>query len=145
MRYCLLLVLIGLIIGCAKEAPSLAQLRIDETTLVRATVVDRARAAHFLELLEERDQLIEETTVMVQQYRQKLKSVNANYDANSETIVEVVDDYNRSRGQNQLRFIKLIANMKATTTAAEWQVIAKYHLDNFNMRQLVRTRATGGV
>ena len=145
MRYCLLLVLLGLMIGCAKEAPSLAQLRIDETTLVRATVVDPARAAGFLELLEERDQLIEETTVMVQQYRQKLKSANANYDANSETIVEVVDDYNRSRGQNQLRFIKLIANMKATTTAAEWQVIAEYHLDNFNMRQLVRIRATGGV
>jgi hypothetical protein len=145
MRYCLLLVLLGLIIGCAKKAPSLAQLRIDETTLVRATVLDPARAARFLDLLEERDQLIDETNVMMQQYRQKLKSVNANYDANSETIVEMIDDYNRDRSQNQLRFIKLIANMKATTMAAEWQVIAEYHLDNFNVRQLVQTRTTGGV
>jgi hypothetical protein len=131
--------------GCSKEVPSLAQLRVDETALVRATVVDPARAARFLELLEERDQLIEETSVMMQQYRRELKSINANYDANREIIVEMIDYYNRDRGQKQLRFIKLIRNMKATTTAAEWKVIAEFHLDNFNPRQLLYARATGGV
>lgn len=131
--------------GCTKEVPSLAQLRVDETALVRATVVDPVRAAHFLELLEERDRLIEETTVMMEQYRRELKSVNANYDANREVIVEMIDYYNRDRGQKQIYFIKLIAKMKATTTAAEWEVIAEFHLDNFSPRQLVYTRATGGV
>ena len=145
MKYCLLLVLLGQILGCAREAPGLAQLRADETALVRATVTDPTRVARFLELLEERDQLIEETAVMMQQYRRELKSINANYDANRDVIVEMIDYYNRDRGQKQLHFIKLIANMKTTTTAAEWKVIAEFHRKRFNPRQLLYARASGGV
>jgi len=114
--------------GCAKQAPDLAKLRADETTLVHATVVDPARATRFLELLKQRDQLIEETTVMMQQYQRELKSINADYDANREIIVEMIDYYNRDRGQKQLRFIKLIAKMKSITTATEWQIIAEFQL-----------------
>ena len=98
-----LLILLGIFIlgvtGCAKEVPSPEQLRVDETTLVRAIVVDPERAERFLKLLVQRDQLIEETSVMMQQYRRELKSINANYDADREVIVEMIDYFNRDRGQ----------------------------------------------
>ena len=131
--------------GCAKEVLDPAQLRADETALIKTTVTDPTRAARFLELLEQRDQLIEETSVMMQKYRRELKSINTDYDANREVIVEMIDYYNRDRGQKQLRFIKLIANMKAATTATEWKIIARFHLANFNPRQLLYARASGGI
>lgn len=131
--------------GCAKQAPDPVKLRADETTLVQATVVDPARAEQLLALLDERDSLIEETTAMLQQYRRELKAVNADYDASREITIEMVDQYNHDRAQKQLRFIELISQMKAATTAAEWQVIAEFQLDNFKARQLVYGRAKGGI
>ncbi len=129
--------------GCAKEVLDPAQLRADETTLIKTTVTDPARAARFLDLLDRRDQLIEKSTSLLQQYRQDLKTHNANYDVSREVIIGIVGIYNRERVQNQLRFIELLAGMKAATTAAEWKVIAEFQLDNFNHRQLVYGRATG--
>jgi hypothetical protein len=145
MRIFFLLFFVVLVSGCSKQISDPAQLLADEEALVRATVTDPARAARFLDLLEQRDRLIEETTAMMQQYRREFKSINSDYDADREIIVEMIDYYNRDRGQKQLRFIKLIANMKATTTAAEWKVIAEFQLENLNPRQLVYARATGGV
>jgi len=130
-------------VGCAKQAPDPAQLRADETTLVQSTVTDAARAERLLALLDERDRLIEETIEMLQQYRRELKAINADYDASREIIIEMVDQYNHDRAQKQLRFIDLIAQMKAATTAAEWKVIAEFQLDNFKVRQLVFGRAKG--
>ena len=131
--------------GCAKQSPDLAQLRADEIDLVQSTVVDPVRATRFLELLEQRDQLIAETTVMMQQYRRELKSINADYYANRKIIVEMIDYFNRDRGQIQIRFIKLIAEMKSTTTAAEWKIIAEYQLGNFKPRQLLYASTKGGI
>lgn len=144
MRIFSLFILIALVYGCTKSPPDPVQMRADETTLIQATVADSARADRLLGLLEERDDLIEEATVMLQQYRRDLKAINADYDARREIIVEMIDYYNRERAQKQLRFIELISDMKAATTAAEWEVIAEFQLDNFNARQLVYGRATGG-
>ena len=139
MKKIIVLVLLVIIApGCSKQAPDPAQLRADETTLIQATVTDPARAERLLGLLEERDRLIEETTAMLQQYRRELKAINADYDASREIVIEMVDQYNRDRAQKQLRFIDLIAQMKAATTAAEWQVIAEFQLGNFKARQLLR-------
>lgn len=138
-------VIFGLAIaGCTKAPPDPAQLRADETTLIQATVTDPARTERLLGLLDDRDSLIEETTMMLHQYRRELKSVNADYHADRDVIVEMLDQYNRDRAQKQLRFIELISDMKATTTAAEWKVIAEFQLENFNARQLVYGRVTGG-
>lgn len=132
-------------VGCAKQAPDPAQLRADETTLVQSTVVDDARAERLLVLLEERDRLIKETTEMLRQYRREMKVLNADYDASREVIVEMIDYYNRERAKNLLRFIELIKQMKATTNAGEWKVIAEFQLGNFNPRQLIYGRASGSL
>ncbi len=145
MRFYLLLIFAFLVLGCTKEGPDPAQLRANETALIRATVADPARTERLLGLLEERDRLLEETTEMLRQYRLELKAINADYDASREIIVEMIDYYNRDRALKQLRFIELISDMKATTTAVEWKVIAKFQLGNFNPRQLVFDRATGGI
>jgi hypothetical protein len=145
MRFYFLLIFVFLVHGCTKEGPDPAQLRADETTLIQQTVADPARAERLLSLLEDRDRLIGETTVMLRQYRREMKSVNADYGVSREIIVEMIDYYNRDRAQKQLRFIELISDMKAVTTAAEWKLIAKFQLGNFNPRQLVYDRTTAGI
>lgn len=144
-RYFLLTIFIYGATGCAREVLDPAQLRADETALIKTTVTDPARAARFLDLLLQRDRLIEKSSGLSQQYRQDLKTLNANYDASREEIVRIIGIYNRERVQNQLRFIELLADMKAATTAAEWKVIAEFQLGNFNHRQLVYGRATGAI
>jgi hypothetical protein len=143
---CLLLaIFISVAAGCAISPPDPAQLRADEIALIRATVADPVLTERLLSLLDDRDRLLEANTAMLQQYRRELKSINADYDASREIIVEMFDYYNRERAQKQLRFIELISDMKALTTAAEWKVIAKFQLGNFNPRQLVYDRATAGI
>ncbi len=144
MRFCFLLFLVVLVHGCTKQALNPEQLRAEETALIQATVTDPVRAERLLGLLEERELLITETTAMLQRYRREFKTINADYDAGREKIVEMIDNYNRERAQKQLRFIELMADMKAATTAAEWKAIAEFQLDSFSPRQLVYGRATGG-
>jgi hypothetical protein len=141
----LLLLLATLASGCSKPNLDPAKLRADETALVQATVADPARAEKLLALLDERDRLIDETTGMLRQYRREMQALNADYDASREIIIEMIDYYNRDRAEKQLRFIELIKQMKATTSAAEWEVIAEFQLDNFNPRQLIYGRVTGAL
>lgn len=132
-------------LGCSKQPPDPAQQRADETALVQATVVDPARAEKLLALLDQRDRLINETSEMLQQYRREMKAINADYEASREVVIEMIDHYNRDRARKELRFIELIKQMKATTNAAEWKVIAEFQLDNFNPRQLIYGRASGSL
>jgi len=141
----LLLLLACATSGCAKQAPDAAQFRADETRLVKATVVDAARAERLLALFEERDRLIEETGAMLQQYRREFKTINAEYDTSRDVHIEMVDYYNRERAQKQLRFIELITQMKAATSASEWRVIAEFQLDNFDPRRQLFGQATGDI
>lgn len=133
------------VLGCSKPAPDPVQMRASETALIQATVADPARAERLLALLEERDRLVEETTAMMKQYRRELKSLNADYDSSREIMIEMIDYYNRERAQKLLRFIELVAKMKAATSAEEWQVIAEFQLDYFNPRQMIYNRAAGGI
>ncbi len=70
--------------------------------------------------------------------------VVADYDVNRELAVEMLDYYNRDRAQKQLAFIGLLNAMKRATTAAEWQVVARFQLDHFNPHALVYAPAPGG-
>lgn len=143
---CLLLALyICVAMGCAKQAPDPAQLRADETALVQSTVADADRAERLLALLDERDQLIEETHALFQQYRREMQALNADYDASRDVLIEMVDYYNRERARKQLAFIDLVSKMKAATTADEWAVIADFQLKNFNPRRLIFQRLPGAT
>ena len=133
------------VLGCSRPAPDPVQMRASETALIQATVADPARAELLLELLEERDRIIDETVAMMKQYRRELRSLNADYDSSREIMIEMIDYYNRERAQKLLRFIELIAKMKAATNAEEWRVIAEFQLDYFNPRQLIYSRSAGGL
>lgn len=142
-----LLLMAILTLGCVKQSPDPAQLLADESALIQATVTDPARAERLLALLEQRDRLIEESTALLRQYQREMKAVNADYDASREIIIEMIDSYNHARAQKLLRFIELITQMKAATSAAEWKVIAEFQLEYFIPRQLIygRARETPGM
>ena len=123
--------------GCALPPADPAQLRADETALVQATVAEPARAQRLLELIEQRDRLVDETRALLARYRREMKAVNADYDSSREVVVEMIDYYNRDRAKKQLAFIDLISKMKRTTTADEWAVIADFQLRRFNPRELL--------
>lgn len=133
------------VLGCSRPAPDPVQQRASETALIQAAVTDPARVKSLLALLQERDRLIEETAAMMKQYRRELKSLNADYDSSREIMVEMIDYYNRERAHKLLRFIELIAKMKAATSAAEWKVIAEFQLEYFNPRQMIFSRSAGGI
>ena len=107
-------------------------------------MADPARAEKLLTLLEDRDRLIDDIAAMLHQYRGELQALNADYDVNRERAVEMLDYYNRDRAQKQLAFIGLLNAMKRATTAAEWQVVARFQLDHFNPHALVYAPAPGG-
>lgn len=145
LRYILIAFFVCGTLGCAKKPPDQAQLRADEITLVQATVAEPARAERLLALLDERDRLIEETVTMLREYKREIKALNADFDAQRDVVVEIIDYYNRERALKQLRFIDLIAQMKSATTAEEWALIADFQLQNLNPRQLVYQPLAGGA
>ena len=133
------------VLGCSRPAPDPVQMRASETALIQATVTDPSRVERLLALLQERDRLVEETRTMMKQYRRELQSLNADYDSSREIMVEMIDYYNRGRAQKLRHFIELTSEMKATTSAAEWQVIAEFQLEYFSPRQMIYSRSAGGV
>ncbi len=130
--------------GCARVSPDPAELRTAEVDLVESTITDPARAERMLQLIGQRDQLVAETRVMLEQYRREMAALNADYGARREVVVEIIDVYNRERADIQLRFIDLINEMKRATTSAEWKVIAGFQLEYFDPRRMVYRQAAGG-
>ena len=126
-----------LTLGCNSKIVDPVQLRADETALVRNTVTDPARAERLIELFDERDRLQIESAKLVQQYRQSMQALNAEYDAADEQILALMGNYDRAREQYQLKFLDQLAAMKQATTAGEWEVIARFQLENFQPRKLV--------
>ena len=123
-------------ISAAKEA---------ERALVERTVTDADRAARLAELLAERDRIVDAHGDAVAAYRERMRALNADYDTTDEELAEAVTEYNVQRFGLQTELAELIAEMKATTTAAEWKAIAKYELKKLDPRQLVYGPAGGGA
>ena len=126
-----------LVAGCSKTLPDPARLQADEKTLVRATVADPPRAEGLILLLGERDRRIEETRALLDKFRREMRLANADYDARREVVIEIIDVFNRERADKQLRFIHLIGEMKAVTTAKEWEVIADFQLEYFGPQAML--------
>jgi flagellar motility protein MotE (MotC chaperone) len=142
-----------LLASCAtlKQAPDpgkvqaqIAAARAQELELVRATVADAARAERLLELLAERDRLVERHAGLVIAHRQKIAALAADYDARREDFEELLADFNRQRAEAQQETIDLVSDMKATTTADEWAAISKFQLKHLEPRKLVYGAAAQG-
>lgn len=121
-----------------------AEAREQEIELVRATVADPERAQRLLELLAERDRLVEEHAKRVIEHREKIALLTADYDARREDFEALLAHFNRQRASAQRETIDLVAAMKAATTADEWKVISRFQLKRLEPRKLVYGAAAQG-
>lgn len=142
-----------LLASCAtlKKAPDpgkvqaqIAEARAQELELVRATVADPARAERLVELLAERDRLVEKHARLLTAHRQKMAVLAADYDARREDFEVLLADFNRQRAAAQKETIDLVADMKAATTVDEWAAISKFQLKRLAPRKLVYGAAAHG-
>ena len=140
--------------ACAlhKSAPDPAkvQQKMDATLegekeLIRSTIADSERTDRLIALLDVRDRLVGEHAETIADYRDRMKVLNADYDAPRESFEEAIAGYNRERAAWQRRFVELIDAMKKETTAEEWKAIAKYQLKKLNPRELAYKPTEGGA
>lgn len=128
----------------AKVRKMIAEARIQEVELVRQTIADPERVERFLELLGERDRMVEAYTKRISEHRRELTALNADYDARREEFAQLLERFNRQRASAQQETIELVAAMKAATTADEWAVIAEFQLKRLHPQQLGYGQAEGG-
>jgi len=142
-----------LILGCAlrKGPPDPAKVQQKmtatlngEKALIRSTVAEPERAERLVELLGERDRLVAEHSEMVRSYRERMRTLNADFGAERESFEAVVADYNEQRSASQRQFAQLIDSMKKQTTAEEWKAVAKYQLKKLNPRDMAYDSTGGG-
>ena len=122
----------------------IAEAREQEIELVRATVADPERAKRLLELLAERDRLVEEHAKRVIEHREKIAALAADYDARREDFEAQLAHFNRQRASAQKETIDLVVAMKAATTAEEWKVISRFQSKRLEPRKLVYGAAAQG-
>ncbi len=129
----------------AKVQAQIAEAREQEIELVRATVADPVRAERFVELLGERDRLVQQHARGLVAYRQKLAALTEDYDTRREDLEALLADFNRQRESAQQETIDLVVAMKGATTADEWKTISRFQLKRLDPRKLVYgTAARGG-
>jgi hypothetical protein len=121
----------------AKVRAQIAEYRQQEIALVRKTVTDPVRVERFLELLAERDRLVEKHARRVIEHREMIAALTADYDTRREEFEVLLAEFNRQRAVAQRDTVDLVAAMKAVTTADEWRVISRFQLKRLHPRQLV--------
>ncbi len=127
-----------------KLQAQIAEAREQEIELVLATVADPLRAERFVELLRERDRLVEQHAVRLLAYREKMAALTADYDASREDFEALLAEFNRQRESAQQEIIDLVASMKGATTADEWKSISRFQLKRLDPRKLVYGTAARG-
>ncbi len=115
-----------------------------EIALVRATVADTGRSERFMELLRQRDRLVEKHARFLVAHRERMAALAADYDARREDLEALLADFNEQRATAQKETIDLVAAMKAATTADEWKTISKFQLKRLEPRKLVYGAAAQG-
>jgi hypothetical protein len=128
----------------AKVQAQIAEAREQEIALVRATVADPERAERLLQLLVERDRLVEQHARRVVEHREEIALLAADYDARREDFEVLLARFNQQRESAQRETIDLVAAMKAATTADEWKVISRFQLKRLEPRKLVYGAAVQG-
>ncbi len=111
--------------------------KTEEIELVRATIGDRERAAQFIALLRERDQLLNSFVAANSRHRDAIARLDADYFAERSAYEALLAEFNRSRAHAQRSLVELTMRMKAMTTNDEWLAISGFQLDRLDVRQLV--------
>lgn len=129
----------------ARVEEALIAARAEERELVRSTIREPERVTAFLELLDERDSVLERFTEQVAQHRQRMASLNADYRSERQDFEAQLEAFNRQRADGAAELFELIAGMKRATTAEEWQIIASFQTEKLDLRQVAyRHRTDGG-
>ena len=128
----------------AKVQAQIAEAREQEIELVRATVADAGRAERFIELLRERDRLVEKHARLLIAHRERMAALTGDYDARREDFEVLLAGFNRQRASAQKETIDLVVAMKAATTAAEWKTISRFQQKQLEPRKLVYGTAERG-
>lgn len=148
-------VLVGalFLVACATQEAALdpaqieqeiAASKAEELDLVRATIEEPARADMLIELLAERDQLVERFSRQIAAHKAQMARLNADYRAERSEFEAALADYNKRRTAAQKQFIDLVAEMKRVTTAEEWSEISVFQQDRLNPRKLAYSGLDGG-
>jgi major membrane immunogen (membrane-anchored lipoprotein) len=128
----------------ARIRQNVAASKMAEIDLVRATVAEPERAERFVELLATRDRLLDRVALEVAAHRERVVALNADYAAERGEFDALLADYNRRRAVAQAELLDLIAEMKRTSTADEWEKIADFQLERLNPRDLAYRKLAGG-
>lgn len=128
----------------ARVRAQIAEARTQEIELVRQTIADPERVERFIDLLGERDRLVEVFVQRISEHRREITAMSSDYDARREDFERLLSDFNRQRASAQRETIELVAAMKAATTVEEWEIIAEFQLKRLHPRQLGYGQAEGG-
>ena len=115
-----------------------------ERALIEETVADSEAAARLIELLDDRDRLVAQHAESIRSYRERMRSLNADYNAGREDFDQALAEYNEQRRESQRAFAELIDEMKKEASPEEWKAIAKYQIKKLNPRELVYGQPGGG-
>lgn len=122
----------------------IAASKAEELDLVRSTIGESERAERFIDLLAERERLLERFGGQIGDHKEQMAELNADYRAERSDFEALLADYNRKRATAQQELVDLIIQMKQTTTADEWGEISAFQLDRLNPRQLAYRGLAGG-
>lgn len=114
----------------------IADAKAEELDLVRATIDDPERTTRFIDLLAERDRLIDDFVDDVARHRSAMARLDADYDAERSDFEALLAEFNTKRAAAQGAYIDLVAEMKETTSGNEWKKIAAFQAGRLEARQL---------
>ncbi len=126
------LVLLLLTAGCSHKSkpPALesAEGAFDELrTAVRSEIKDPDKAAQGINLVDQLERLVIEANKDRKAHDDKIRSLNANYDATEDDFHAAFREFNLRQKNRQDRVLEINQRTKNLTTEEEWNALAKRH------------------
>lgn len=116
--------------SCAHEPPpsavdsareALRELRSD----VQREIKDPRRAAQAARLVDEVERLLLETQAGLKAHDERMRALNADYDATREAFRAAFEDFNTQQEARLQRLLDIDGRAKSLSTVAEWKALDK--------------------
>jgi membrane-bound lytic murein transglycosylase len=126
------LVLFLLIVACShKPKPSAMETAgtafDDLRAAVRSDIKDPDKAAQGASLVDQLEQLVIEANKDRKAHNDKMRTLNASYDATEEEFQTAFREFNARQKDRQDRVLEINQRAKDLTTEKEWKALAKVH------------------
>jgi membrane-bound lytic murein transglycosylase len=126
--FCLTILLSGCSHQPKPSAVDTAKAVFDERrAAVRSEIKDPAKAAQGSELVDQLERLVKEASNDRKAHDDRIRSLNANYDATEEEFQAAFREFNVRQKDRQDRLLEINQRAKDITTAEEWKALAKVH------------------